>query len=194
MNKIIRDICLMKNRLSDYSNDVKQRFFLFFLLSPPPRLLAPHQKQQVPCSHSLLPPLPHWLPLTATDHRWVENGGAGGGVAAKRCWWAWPRRRQSSLRSVCAPQLSSSDGFGPPLLLTHRWQDSVESGTVTRGDETFFLPFAHKCQLVGPLWRSCARWPPWRAGAGAHRNRRMLRIKSAAPDARPGASPCTWPS
>lgn len=51
---------------------------------------------------------------------------------------------------------------------------------------------AAQWQFVGPVWCSCARCWRWLAPAGVHRSRRMFRRKSAAPDARPGASLCTW--
>lgn len=78
------------------------------------------------CPRLLLPTLPLQLPLhpplttgAEEDHRGV--GGRGGeevlvGVAASRAEAAYAR--------VCAPRLSSGDdGGGPPVLLTHQWQE-----------------------------------------------------------------------
>lgn len=193
--RIICDICFMKNRLSDYRDDAKQRFFLLFfldsfLISPLYWLLT--KNNRCPALIDCFRRCPTNFRQPATDHRhrritevlvgaWRRRGAGGRGRVEGRA--AYARCARHSV--------------GPPVLFTHQWQNSVESRTVTRRDGKLhpaFTSLRAQCQPVGPLWRSCARWPPWRARAGAHRNRRMLRIKSTAPDARPGASPCTWPS
>lgn len=52
--------------------------------------------------------------------------------------------------------------------------------------------FSASCRFVGPGWCSCARRWQWLVPAGVRRSRRMFRTESAAPDAPPGASLCTW--
>lgn len=157
----------------------------------------------------LLPPLPLKLPVPAAvwQRGWqpmrLRVAAPVVGVSAWRAELRCLRgaRTSSSSSSTSSGSSSSSGIFHSQLRRVGQEQD----GDTKREEKTpalssdasssLFSPPAQCSALVAALWRSCARsWSRWRAGAGVHRSRRMLRIKSAAPDARPGASLCTWPS